>query len=116
MVNTGFPARSGPRPWRAGFAALLLLAGCAKAGGGWSKPGADAAATAQAYRDCEVAAQRAVGPQTTIDQDITASRGADWQRADVFHEETGMMRDATADRTRAIVEGCMTAKGFAPGG
>jgi hypothetical protein len=90
---------------------LLLLAGCAAAGG-WTKPGADAAATAGAYQDCREMAASAVKTDADIDQDILATRSSDSQRAGGVRVETQAMQDHTRDRAASIVGACMRAKGF----
>jgi hypothetical protein len=90
----------------------LLLAGCA-ATGGWSKTGADSAASAAQYEDCRAAAATAVKPSADIDQDILATRGNDVQRAGGVRAEAQNMQEHTRDRAAAIVAACMKAKGFA---
>ncbi|MBV9860189.1 MAG: hypothetical protein JO038_08830 [Alphaproteobacteria bacterium] len=92
---------------------LLLLAGCAGAGGGWTKSGADQAAASREYRDCESLAGSAVETQAQIDTDIAATRRNDWERADVTSEQTGMMAAGLKERRDNIVARCMQAKGFA---
>lgn len=89
----------------------LLLAGCTAAGG-WAKPGADQAATASAYRDCRATATSAVKTDADIDEDILATRGADWQRSGIARIAPRTMREHTRDRAAAIVDACMQAKGF----
>ena len=89
----------------------LLLAGCAAAGG-WTKPGADAAATADAYQDCREMAASAVKTDADIDQDILATRQSDRQRSAGVRVETQVMEEHTRDRAAAIVASCMRAKGF----
>ena len=93
-------------------AATLLLVGCAAAGG-WSKPGADAAAADREYQDCRAMAASAVKTDADIDQDILATRPGDRQRAGGVRAETQTMREHTSGRATAIVERCMRAKGFA---
>lgn len=89
-----------------------LLGGCASAADEWIKPGADEAAVAQAYRTCRSMAEERVGPEIGINQDILATRGADWQRAQVQTLQTRAMTESTRDRAAAIVASCMTANGF----
>ena len=93
-------------------ALALLLAGCTAAGG-WAKPGADAAMTADEYQDCRDLAASAVKTDADIDQDIFATRGADWQRSGTGRVQTQSAQDHTRDRATAIVGACMRAKGFA---
>ncbi len=100
------------KTWRIGLA--LLLGGCATTGN-WSKPGAEAAATAREYEDCRAAAADAVKPETGIDQDILATRQADMQRSSSVRIATQKIQEETRQRELAIVAACMKAKGFAPG-
>ncbi len=65
------------------LAAAALLGGCASGADEWAKPGANEAAVAQVYRSCRSLAEEQVAPEIGINQDILATRGADWQRAQV---------------------------------
>ncbi len=94
---------------------LLLLVACSAAGG-WTKPGADAQTTRQAYHQCAALAEPALKTEAGIDQDILATRRGDWQRARVMGAQTQMMRDDLADRRQAIIDRCMRSKGFAKPG
>jgi hypothetical protein len=93
-------------------ALVVLLAGCAGAGG-WTKAGIDAAVTAREYQDCSAMAATAVKTDADIDQDIRVTRHNDWQRAGVVRVETQTMQEHTSDRAAATVAACMRAKGFA---
>ena len=108
-VNAGFLMA---RTTAAALVALAFLSGCGNARGDWAKPGADPAAAAQAYQDCEAAARAAVEPEIAIDKDIIATRGGDWQRANVFDQQTGMMGTGIARRQAAMIDSCMRGKGF----
>jgi hypothetical protein len=94
------------------LAIAALLAGCASGTGGWTRPGADEAAVAQAYRTCRELAEARIGPEIGINQDILATRGADWQRAQIRNVQTRSMAEATRGRSAAIIASCMTAYGF----
>jgi hypothetical protein len=94
------------------LATAALLVGCTSGAGEWTKPGADEAAVAQAYRACRQLAEDRVGPEIGINQDILATRGADWQRAQIGTVQTRAMAESTRDRAAAIVASCMTASGF----
>jgi hypothetical protein len=96
--------------------AAFLLAGCAAAGN-WTKPGADATATAAAYRECRGMADTAVEPEVGINEDILATRQGDWQRSRIGEVESNAMQDHTRDRAASIIDACMQAEGFtrAPG-
>ena len=93
-------------------ALALVLGGCAGAGG-WTRVGADDAATLRDYQDCRSMAAAAVKTDADIDQDILATRHDDRQRASVFRLQGEAMRQHTTDRAAAIVDTCMKAKGFA---
>lgn len=99
--------------WRLAQACLLLgaLAGCG--GGDWARPGADATTVASEYQDCRAAAGAAVKTDADIDQDILATRGDDWRRGGIGQLQTRTMREHTRDRSAAIIDSCMHAKGFA---
>jgi hypothetical protein len=101
---------------RAGLmiAAAALLTGCTAAGEGWTKPGADEASVRGAYRECHAIAAATVQPEIGINQDIAATRGVDWQRAQIRDVQATTMREATHDRLAKIVSSCMTANGFQP--
>ena len=94
------------------LAAVALLGGCASGADEWTKPGADETAVAQAYRSCRQLAEERVGPEIGINQDILATRGADWQRAQLRDVQTRTMAESTRDRAAAIVASCMNASGF----
>ena len=96
------------------LAVAALLGGCASGAAEWTKPGADEAAVAQAYRSCRELAEARVGPEIGINQDILATRGTDWQRAGVQGLQTRSMTESTRDRASAIVASCMAAYGFQP--
>jgi hypothetical protein len=93
---------------------LPLMAGCAAGGSDWAKPGADDAAVAAAYQDCRGLSDTVVSTDRAIDQDISASRQDDLQRAGVVRAQTRVMHEHTRDRAAGIVDSCMQAKGFSP--
>jgi hypothetical protein len=108
----GGAARCGARAMKRGWLPLiLLLCGCGAAGS-WTKPGADAAAAAGAYHECQAAAEEAIKPEIGINEDILATRGIDWERARIGRVESETMRQQTRGRAAAIVASCMRAKGF----
>jgi hypothetical protein len=98
--------------WRgAVLCAMAALAGCSGRAD-WARPGADAAAAAAEYQDCLGLAGTAVKTEADIDQDILATRGDDWRRGGVGQLQTRTMREHTRDRSAAIIDSCMRAKGF----
>jgi len=92
--------------------AVFVLAGCAGAGGGWVKPGADEAQTARAYRDCAALTDTATRTDSDIDQDIAASRASDLQHSSILREQARSTHDDNHARADAILTSCMQAKGF----
>jgi hypothetical protein len=94
------------------LATAALLGACTSGAGEWTKPGADEVAVTQAYRSCRQLAEARIGPEIGINQDILATRGTDWRRAQTGNLETGTMAGMTRDRAAAIVASCMTASGF----
>jgi hypothetical protein len=94
------------------LAAAALLGGCASGAGEWTKPGADEAATVQAYRSCRQLAEARIGPEIGINQDILATRGTDWRRAQIRDVQTRTMGEMTRDRAAAIIASCMAASGY----
>ena len=96
---------------RSAALACLALAACA-GGGQWSKPGSDAAATAQEVADCRAVAGNAAASDQGIDQDILASRGPDWARARTLPNLRQDMQDQDRQHVDAVISACMRAKGF----
>ena len=90
----------------------VFLAACGSGAGGWTKAGADQTAAGTAYDDCRNIAETAVRTDIDIDQDIMATRGADWQRGSAGRVQTGSMQAHTQTRAGNIIEACMKAKGF----
>jgi hypothetical protein len=99
--------------WRSAvaFATLMALVGCGR-GGDWARAGADDDAVASEYQDCRAVAGTAVKTDADIDQDILATRGDDWRRGGAGQLQTRTMREHTRDRSAAIIDACMRAKGF----
>jgi len=95
---------------------LLLVAGCSGVtGGGWSKSGADDAATASAYQDCLALTDTASRTDSDIDQDIASTRGSDLQHSSIVRQQSQDIRNDNRDRADAILSSCMQAKGFTRG-
>ena len=90
---------------------LAALVGCGGRGD-WAKAGADEATVAGEYQDCRAAAGSAVKTDADIDQDILVTRGDDWRRGGVGQSQTRTIREHTRDRSAAIIDACMRAKGF----
>jgi len=97
--------------WLGAVLVLSLLAGCSGSRD-WTKTGGDEGSAAREYEDCRALAGDAVRTDADIDQDILATRQSDWQRAGVVRLQTRVMQEQTRDRSAAILESCMKAKGF----
>jgi hypothetical protein len=97
-----------------GLALALMLAGCG--GPQWSKPGVSLEAAAQDLSECRHAAEIANRRDSNIDQDILASRGFDWERFSVIQTKRDDYADSNRLRSGDMVDRCMIAKGYAPGG
>jgi hypothetical protein len=96
--------------------ALALLAGCGGvASGGWTKPDADNAATASAYRDCQALTDTAAKTDNDIDQDIGAGRASDLQHSSILRQQSQDIHSDNMERADAILSSCMQAKGFTSG-
>ncbi len=98
--------------WWLGLA--LLLVACHPPGN-WSKPGIEASATAREYADCRALAASVVKPETSIDQDILATRQAEIGRSSIARVGARNLRNETGDREESIIASCMKSKGFANG-
>jgi hypothetical protein len=92
----------------------ILLAGCADAGGRWTKAGANQEAASSDYEDCRSEARAATERDAAIDADIMASRGADWQRAGTLGVQQDAMAAHTKTHARDIINRCMASKGYKP--
>jgi hypothetical protein len=93
----------------------LLVAACA-APGGWTKPGADAAATRSQYEACLAETRDAIKPEIGVNEDILATRSGDWQRAATLPVQRDTMRGQTKARADYLLAQCMRRKGFKPAG
>ena len=89
----------------------VLLAGCTNTGE-WTKPGVGAADTAAAVQQCRAAADRAVGPEEHIDEDIEATRDVDFERSQIGSVARAEMDAETSSRADRIVAACLQAQGF----
>ena len=91
--------------------ALLALAGCGTPGA-WVKAGADEAAVSRDTRECRAAAKVALSTDRSVDQDILASRGRDWQQAGTLEPQRQQMREQAGGHAEAVFDGCMQARGY----
>ena len=97
------------------LAALVLgLAGCAGREGDWQRPGTSDGTRSKDYAYCRSEAKDLTGPALGIDQDITASRGADWERTGQYASRTEQTTGADAHAFADALGQCMQEKGYRP--
>ena len=80
----------------------------------WVRPGADPDTVSDDLDDCRALAKEATRQDTAIDQDILASRGADWQRSNILQAKKSTFAVQNEGHARDIIASCMSAKGYAP--
>ena len=95
------------------LAAALLLAACSNTPQ-WVKPGADKESVSDDLDDCRALANAATRREAGIDQDILATRGADWARDNALQVKKSTFTVQNQGRVRDIIAGCMSAKGYTP--
>jgi len=94
----------------------LAVSGCFRSGSGeWFKQGTDSSVAARDQGYCQREARLVTREESKIDQDITASRGSDWQTTGSYASNVAQMRDSGAAREREMVARCMRARGYAQG-
>jgi hypothetical protein len=93
--------------------ACLAVCGCFQSSGGeWFKQGVASQTTARDLADCQRRARAVVGEESKIDQDIAASRGADWQASGSYASNVGQMAQSSEKRRQEMVGRCMRNKGY----
>ena len=96
---------------------ILALAGLLSACSSnpqWAKPGASKDMVREDFDECSDAASAATRQDTAIDQDILASRGADWQRTNTLQAKKSTMAIQDKGHVRDLIASCMGAKGYTP--
>ena len=108
---------------------LLALGGCgsmnlpgwpkpppegAASASAWTRPGADAATTQNAYDDCLAMTETATRTDFDIDQDTAATRSGDLQRSDFARLQMQDVQAANRERAQTILSSCMEQKGYSP--
>ena len=96
----------------AGALCLSLCACFQGTGGEWFKQGAESNATARDLAQCQRDARLVAGEEGKIDQDIIASRGADWQASGSYAANTSQMAQSSEKRRTEMVGRCMKGKGY----
>jgi hypothetical protein len=95
------------------LAALVLgLAGCGAREAMWQRPGTADATRSKDYAYCRSEAKDLTGPALGIDQDIAASRGADWERNGQYESRLEQNTGADAHAFADALGQCMTDKGY----
>lgn len=95
------------------LALAALVAACSSTPQ-WVKPGASKDTVSDDLDDCRALAGEATRTDTAIDQDILASRGADWQRSATLGAKKSTMTAQNEGHVRDIIASCMGAKGYTP--
>ncbi|MCC7049534.1 MAG: hypothetical protein IT562_22685 [Alphaproteobacteria bacterium] len=91
----------------------FAVSACFQSGGGeWFKPGVAGDLTARDLAQCQRDARLVVGEEGKIDQDIIASRGADWQASGSYAANTSQMAQSSDKRRVEMVGRCMRNKGY----
>lgn len=98
------------------IAMILGLSGLAAcASDAWTKEGVTPQAAAVDLADCNALAQSATQRDASIDTDIMATRGHDWQQTHVTQIERDANAAQTEDLSHDVISRCMIAKGYVPG-
>jgi hypothetical protein len=96
-------------------ALVIVLALGACAGPSWQKPGVDATQAEADVSECNSMAQEAVSRDSNIDTDILASRSRDWQDNGTLSQHRTIIASETGERSDAVLDACMTSKGYSQG-
>jgi len=94
-------------------ALALILAACSSKPQ-WVKPGTGSDVASEDLEECRAYANAASREDAAIDQDILATRGADWQRNNTLQAKKSTFALQDKGHARDIIASCMSAKGYAP--
>ena len=95
-----------------GLICLTLSACFQGTGGEWFKQGVESNVTARDLIQCQRDARLVAGEEGKIDQDIIASRGADWQASGSYAANTSQLGQSSEKRRNEMVGRCMHNKGY----
>jgi hypothetical protein len=95
------------------LALAVALTACSSAPQ-WVRPGTSSDAASDDLDDCRAVASAATRNDAAIDQDILATRGADWERNNTLQAKKNTFAIQGEGHARDIVASCMSAKGYAP--
>jgi len=95
------------------LALAVALAACSSAPQ-WVRPGTSSDTVSGDFDDCRALANAATRKDAAIDQDILASRGADWERNNTLQAKKSTFAMQDQGHARDIIASCMSAKGYAP--
>jgi hypothetical protein len=91
----------------------LGLSACFQSSSGeWFKQGVASNVTARDLAQCQRDARAVAGEEGKIDQDIAASRGADWQASGSYASQTSQLAQSSEKRRLEMVGRCMRNKGY----
>ena len=80
----------------------------------WVKPGTSRDTANDDLEDCQGLARTATRNDQAIDQDILATRGADWERNNMLQAKKSTFAVQDEDHARDIIASCMSGKGYTP--
>jgi hypothetical protein len=95
----------------AALAAGLALDACA--GPQWTKPGVGADTAAADYADCRSLAQQATQRDSSIQADILASRGRDWENSGTLEAHQDVFAAEATRQSGDVLGACMRLRGYA---
>ena len=90
-----------------------LLGACSSAPQ-WVRPGTSKDDMSEDLDDCRAFAKEATRQDAAIDQDILATRGADWQRNNTLQAKKSTFAVQDQGHSRDLIASCMSAKGYTP--
>ena len=80
----------------------------------WVRPGTSRDVTSDDLDECRAVANAATRKDAAIDQDILATRGADWERNNMLQAKKSTFAVQDEDHARDIIASCMSGKGYTP--
>ncbi|HKF72660.1 MAG TPA: hypothetical protein VKB68_12975 [Stellaceae bacterium] len=94
--------------------ALVVLVTACSGKPQWVRPGTSNDTVSDDLDDCKALANAETRRDAAIDQDILATRGADWERNNTLQAKKNTFATQDQGRARDIIASCMGAKGYTP--
>jgi len=95
------------------LALAMALAACSSKPQ-WVRAGTSSDTVSDDLDDCRALANDATRKDAAIDQDILATRGADWERNNTLQAKKNTFAIQDQGHARDIIASCMSAKGYTP--